>query len=115
MIPLLHSGVVIKEEITLTLTRTATNANNLPPIDAAAPSNIETATFALGCFWSPDARFGVVPGVVRTRVGYAGGNTQNPSYHDLGGHTESIQIDYDPTQTSYKTMLELFWANHTPT
>ena len=99
----------------MVVTSTNATANELPPLDTAAPNNTETATFALGCFWSPDARFGITPGVVRTRVGYAGGNKKNPSYHDLGGHTESVQVDYDPTQTSYDKLLELFWASHTPT
>ena len=96
-------------------TSTNATANKIPPLDAAAPSTTETATFALGCFWSPDARFGVVPGVVRTRVGYTGGSKQNPSYHDLGDHTETVQIDYDPAQTSYEKLLEVFWSSHSPT
>jgi peptide-methionine (S)-S-oxide reductase len=48
-------------------------------------------------------------------VGYAGGTKDNPTYHDLGDHTESIQIEYDPTQISYEKLLELFWSIHTPT
>lgn len=99
----------------MAMTSTNATADKIPLLDAATPSNTETATFALGCFWSPDAHFGVVPGVVRTRVGYAGGSKRNPSYHDLGGHTESVQVDYDPAQTSYEKLLELFWASHTPT
>jgi peptide-methionine (S)-S-oxide reductase len=53
--------------------------------------------------------------VVRTRVGYAGGTKENPSYYDLGGHSETIQIDYDPTQISYEELLEVFWGSHSPT
>jgi peptide-methionine (S)-S-oxide reductase len=53
--------------------------------------------------------------VVRTRVGYSGGEKKNPTYHDLGDHSESIQIDYDPTQISYEKLLEIFWASHNPT
>jgi len=52
--------------------------------------------------------------VVRTRVGYAGGTTKNPTYHNLGDHTETIQIDYDPTQISYKELLDVFWDSHNP-
>ena len=55
---------------------------------APDPSETETATFGLGCFWGPDARFGALKGVVRTRVGYAGGTETDPSYHALGDHTE---------------------------
>ena len=52
--------------------------------------------------------------MVRTRVGYAGGTTKNPTYHNLGDHTETIQIDYDPTQISYEALLDIFWDSHNP-
>lgn len=87
----------------------------IPHIDASAPAQTETATFALGCFWAPDARFGSLDGVIRTRVGYAGGTTENPTYYNLGDHTETIQIDYDPTQISYRQLLEIYWDSHNPT
>jgi methionine-S-sulfoxide reductase len=89
--------------------------NSIPPIDTSAPAQTETATFALGCFWAPDSRFGSLDGVVRTRVGYAGGTTENPTYHNLGDHTETIQIDYDPNQISYEQLLEVYWDSHNPT
>lgn len=53
--------------------------------------------------------------MVRTRVGYAGGATKNPTYHQLGDHTETIQIDYDPAQISYQELLDVFWDSHNPT
>jgi methionine-S-sulfoxide reductase len=53
--------------------------------------------------------------VVRTRVGYAGGTRENPTYHRLGDHTETLQIDFDPERISYGTLLELFWSEHDPT
>ena len=90
------------------------NAAAIPPIDAAAPAKTETATFALGCFWCPDAIFGVLPGVVRTRVGYAGGTTATPTYHDLGDHTEAVQVDYDPATLTYDQILEKVWTSHNP-
>jgi len=89
--------------------------DSIPPIDTSAPAQTETATFALGCFWAPDSIFGSVKGVVRTRVGYAGGTTESPTYHNLGDHTETIQIDYDPTQISYEQLLEIYWNSHNPT
>ena len=52
---------------------------------------------------------------MRTRVGYAGGSKKAPTYRSLGDHTETIQIDYDPTQVSYRQLLDIFWGNHTPT
>jgi len=51
---------------------------------------------------------------VRTRVGYAGGSKANPTYHDLGDHSETIQIDYDPARISYQELLNLFWSSHSP-
>ena len=89
--------------------------DSIPPIDASSPAQTETATFALGCFWAPDSIFGSLDGVVRTRVGYAGGTTESPTYHNLGDHTETIQIDYDPTLISYEQLLEIYWDSHNPT
>ncbi|MSS74593.1 peptide-methionine (S)-S-oxide reductase [Candidatus Pacearchaeota archaeon] len=79
----------------------------------------ETATFAMGCFWGPDALFGKVPGVISTRVGYTGGKTADPSYDDVctdtTGHAEAIEIVFDPLVVSYAQLLDLFWHNHNPT
>jgi len=55
-----------------------------------------------------------VNGVVRTRVGYAGGTTKAPSYHNMGDHTEVVQIDYDETRVELKDLLEIFWHGHRP-
>ena len=76
------------------------------------PDGSETATFGMGCFWGPDARFGALEGVARTRVGYAGGSDPDPSYFSLGDHTEVVQIDYDPEVLSYEDLLEVFWETH---
>lgn len=54
-------------------------------------------------------------GVIRTRVGYAGGTKANPTYYSLGDHSETIQIDYDPTQITYRELLNVFWSAHEPT
>ena len=54
-------------------------------------------------------------GVVRTRVGYAGGTTGNPTYYSLADHTETIQIDYDPTKITYQELLDVFWDSHSST
>jgi len=54
-------------------------------------------------------------GILRTRVGYAGGETLYPTYRNMGDHSESIQIDYDPARISYEKLLEIFWTNHDPT
>lgn len=84
--------------------------------DQRAPERdeTETATFALGCFWGPDSQFGAIAGVVRTRVGYAGGTKLNPTYRDLGDQTEAFQVDYDPERVSYENLLAVAFENHNP-
>ncbi len=82
--------------------------------DSQAPEDTKTATFGLGCFWGPDAAFGAVDGVVRTRVGYAGGTKSDPSYDVLGDHTEVVQIEYDPEQLSFSDLLERAFSEHNP-
>jgi len=88
---------------------------HIPPIDLQAPRQFATATLAMGCFWGPDGRFGVTPGVIRTRVGYAGGSGSNPTYENIGNFIETVQIDYDPNKISFEEILEIFWHYHTPT
>ncbi len=53
-----------------------------------------------------------MPGVLRTRVGYSGGTTKNPSYHNLGDYSETVQIDFNPSLVSYRELLDLFWKSH---
>lgn len=103
---------------------------------------LKKATFGMGCFWACDALFGVVPGVTRTRVGYAGGTKPSPTYKNMydiylfslvlhnfplwswldlwkqnsifssGDHTEVVEIEYDPKTASFSQLLSLFWNNH---
>jgi peptide-methionine (S)-S-oxide reductase len=77
------------------------------------------ATFAAGCFWGPEASFREVEGVVDATVGYTGGHYKNPSYEMVctgrTGHTEAVEIEFDPSRVSYETLLEVFWAIHDPT
>ena len=91
-----------------------TNEPGIPLMDQQETVNLSTATFALGCFWGGDARYGAVEGVVRTRVGYAGGDKENPTYHNLGNHTESIQVDFNPEIVSYEELVDIFWRSHNP-
>lgn len=53
--------------------------------------------------------------MIRTRVGYAGGLLENPTYHNLGGHAETVEVEYDPAVITYSRLLEIFWHNHSPT
>ncbi len=92
----------------------ASDEKNLPEIDKRNYDNIEKATFALGCFWGGEARFGAEPGVIRTRVGYAGGTAEDPTYRNIGDHTESIQVFYDPEEVSFQELVDIFWGYHDP-
>ena len=60
------------------------------------------------------AQYGCAPGIVRTKVGYAGGTTPDPSYRSLGDHTEVIELEFDPGVTSFGKLLEFFWSHHDP-
>lgn len=76
--------------------------------------NLELATFGMGCFWGPDAQFGSLPGVVRTRTGYAGGTSETPTYREMGDHTETIQVEFDPGRISFEEIVSEFWRSHYP-
>ncbi len=84
--------------------------------DRAAPDReaTTTATFGLGCFWGPDAEFGATAGVVRTRVGYAGGTTAAPTYRSIGDHTEVVQVDFDPAVVEYADLVRTALRSHDP-
>ncbi len=84
-----------------------------------SPNGTETATLGGGCFWCTEAIFQMLPGVRSVTSGYAGGNTENPTYKQVcsgnTGHAEVIQIEYDPKVVSYEKILETFWDAHDPT
>jgi peptide-methionine (S)-S-oxide reductase len=80
---------------------------------------LETAYFAMGCFWGVERIFWQVPGVVVTAVGYQQGITPNPTYEETcsgrTGHTESVMVVFDPKVVSFADLLKLFWEGHDPT
>ncbi|OAB27138.1 peptide methionine sulfoxide reductase [Paenibacillus macquariensis subsp. defensor] len=73
-----------------------------------------TISLGMGCFWGPDALFGHLPGVIRTRVGYAGGTTSHPTYRQMGDHTEIVEMDFEPDKISLEDILNVFWNHHNP-
>jgi peptide-methionine (S)-S-oxide reductase len=89
-----------------------------PQPAAAPPGGLAKATFAGGCFWCMEPPFDKLPGVVSTTSGYTGGQLKNPSYEQVSsggtGHTESVQVVYDPSKISYAKLLEVFWHNVDP-
>lgn len=81
--------------------------------------NLETATLASGCFWCTEAVFKRLKGINAVVSGYAGGETENPSYEEVcsgtTGHAEAIQITFNPKIISYRKILDIFWHLHDPT
>jgi len=75
----------------------------------------ERAVLAGGCFWGMQDLIRRLPGVTGTRVGYTGGDVENATYKNHGTHAEGIEITYDPSQTSYRKLLEFFFQIHDPT
>jgi peptide-methionine (S)-S-oxide reductase len=83
------------------------------------PDGMQSAVFAMGCFWGAERLFWQREGVYATAVGYAGGHTPNPLYEEvcsgLTGHTEVVLVVYDPAVVSYDELLAMFWEGHDPT
>ena len=80
---------------------------------------MEIAVLALGCFWGPEKKFGQVNGIVRTEVGYCGGNNSKTTYEEVcsgsTNHAEVVKLEFDPKIISYDKILEYFFKIHDPT
>lgn len=87
----------------------------LPTIDKNPPKVFDTAAFGLGWFWGVESQFGIIEGVIRTRVGYAGGTTDSATYRNIGDHTETVQVDFNTKKISYSQLLDIFWNSHSCT
>jgi peptide-methionine (S)-S-oxide reductase len=89
------------------------------PLKGPFPEGMAQAMFGMGCFWGVERKFWKLPGAHATAVGYAGGETPNPTYQEVcsggTGHNEVVLVTYDPAVVSYETLLKTFWEGHDPT
>jgi peptide-methionine (S)-S-oxide reductase len=89
------------------------------PLQPPFPETMEQAIFGLGCFWGAERKFWQQEGVYTTAVGYAAGQTPNPTYKEvcsgMTGHNEVVLVVYDPAKISYQDLLKVFWESHNPT
>jgi len=85
----------------------------------ATANETETATFAGGCFWCMEHPFDELPGIISTTSGYTGGHQKHPTYQQVSagttGHTEAMQVVFDPKRISYAELLHVYWRNTDPT
>src|SRR3546814_436047 len=83
------------------------------------PEGAEVLYVGMGCFWGAERVFWQIPGVISTAAGYTGGHTPNPTYEETctgrTGHTEAVQVVYDPALVDVEVLLKAFWENHDPT
>ncbi len=88
-------------------------------LQAPFPEGLQLAQFGLGCFWGAERKFWEVRGVYSTAVGYAGGESRNPTYEEvctgMTNHTEAVLVVFDPKAVSYEALLKVFWESHDPT
>src|SRR6187549_1838477 len=88
-------------------------------LQAPFPEGMQLAQFGLGCFWGAERVFWQTPGVYSTAVGYAGGETKNPTYEEVcsgfTNHAEVVLVVFDPKVVSYEELLKVFWESHDPT
>jgi peptide-methionine (S)-S-oxide reductase len=89
------------------------------PMSGPWDDGLEVAYFGMGCFWGAEELYWQLPGVHSTAAGYQGGVTPNPTYEETctgrTGHTEAVQVVYDPARVSYDALLKVFWEHHDPT
>jgi peptide-methionine (S)-S-oxide reductase len=92
------------------------NGNRIVP---PFPAGLKRALFGMGCFWGAERKFWQLPGVYSTAVGYAAGQTPNPTYEEVctgyTAHNEVVLVVYDPQPISYEELLKAFWESHDPT
>ena len=89
------------------------------PLDGPCPAGLEEVYFGMGCFWGAERRFWEQQGVWTTAVGYAGGQTPNPTYGEVctgrTGHNEVVRVVYEPARIGFAELLKIFFESHDPT
>ena len=113
-------GAIIVVAVLISCARSQANSIQIPKASTAKPAaNEKVATFSEGCFWHAEIVFQSLVGVRDAVSGYAGGHTKNPTYEEVGrgdtGHAESVNVYYDPSKISYKTLVDAFFASLDPT
>ena len=109
---------MLRAVLALLAVAVVTSGVAIPRASAQSVPPRETAIFAGGCFWCEEAVFDAVPGVLSVTSGYTGGSKDNPTYEEVEtgatGHTESVEVVFDPEKVSYERLLDLFWRNVDP-
>ena len=109
-----NNGKTSEATRTTTAEAVATSNSSIKPLD-----QLSKAYFASGCFWCVEAIFESVKGVEEAVSGYAGGTEANPTYSQVSrgatGHTEAVEVYYDPEVVDYKTLVKVYYASHNPT
>ena len=122
--PLLRGTALVAGVLALTLGTVSLFSNaadQKAPVAKPAASGAPTtkAIFAGGCFWCVESDFDKIPGVLSTTSGYTGGKTANPTYEEVSshttGHTEAVEVVYDPAKVSYERLVSYFWHTIDPT
>ncbi|MDA8638084.1 peptide-methionine (S)-S-oxide reductase MsrA [Rhodospirillales bacterium] len=115
-LPTADTALPGRPEAIPTAKRHAVNGN---PLKGPFPEGLETVIFGLGCFWGAERMFWKLPGVYTTAVGYAAGQSPNPTYEEVcsgrTGHNEVVLVVFDPSVIPFSTLLKTFWEGHNPT
>lgn len=109
-----YSDDELKQRLTPLQYRVTRESGTEPPLGREAAVR-QVATLAGGCFWGMQNLLRKQPGVIATEVGYTGGSVPNATYENHAGHAEAVRIEFDPTKTSYETLLRFFFRMHDPT
>ncbi len=98
---------------------TGKTAQPVPSAPKTSPATVAKIVFAGGCFWCMEPPFDAIDGVISTTSGYIGGSKKDPTYQEVSagytGHTEAVEIVYDPKKVSFERLLSVFWRNIDPT